>query len=626
MKQILEFTYISNNTKKAYLVDDSVDLKTIGVTYSPEDSVHRRNFFICSTYAIPVTIQQTNLNTGAVTTTTGYIQTSATPTITNYLHSPCYWLSDTTYVNNTKDIMVSNVGYFDLLPSESIPYYKHGINYVSLYGNDELQKQYLRTHGGEVPTLAPFVNWKVYLSNKFMPQINITWDVENLDFNTLQYGRIHIEAYDTQQIVFSKVFDLGTINYLDIPYKSSYSNIASIVDKTFNPNLIAELLPTIIGVRVNFIYKLEDGEQASTSQMYFVCYKNNNRPSNIHGYVEGVEEDGSSLEIVMGYPQDDEDYQDLIDEKFSMKTPQGIIDENKQLSINGIGNLNYAITMAKVKDFTTWLWNSNFIDDIKLLNNTPIENVLSIKVFPFEIYNSTQSNIKLGNVESTVTGAVIPNAYNCVKTFAKTTVKIFYNNFLDIEYTNIYLYLPFIGIKEISAKTCMGKSLEVAYIYDIITGGCKAMIYIDDILTYEFEGAIGVEIPLTSNNRVAYEQAFITSAIGTVTSIATENYVGAIANLSAMASNQFHTSTSGKFTPSLEGFSPRDIVIIYDRPSYQDIDTFAHTYGRVCKLSLNLGTCKGFTQLNENIDLSGLDCDQAERDELVTLLTSGVYF
>lgn len=626
MKQILEFTYISNNTKRAFFVDDSVDLKSIAITYSPEDTVHRRNFFICSTYAIPITIQQTNLNTGVITTSTGYIQSGIAPTVSSPLHNPCYWFSETTYVTNTRDIMVSDVAYFDLLPSETIPYYKHGINYVALYGDDARQQEYLRTHGGDIPRTAPTADWIIYFSQSEKPTINIVASINGLEDDQLKTAIVHVEAYDFENLL-PVTYEVANVAYTSIPYRTNYYLLSSIVDKAFNPNLIAEIANiTRPYVKVNLLYYDENNEQKSTSQMYFIVNPRVNSPTNPHGYIPTVEQDGSTIEIRMGYPEDDEDYQDIIDDIDAMSKPSDNLDPNKHITSNGVGNRQYAITTSKVNELCNYLWNSSLLDDLKLINNNPIENIVSLKIFPFEIVSGTQVPILLGNVETTVTGVPIPSTFNAVRVIASGLVKPFYNNFLDLDgYTSLQIQLPFIGMKELSPSLCMGKAINVQYIIDIISGACKAMIYIAGSLMYQYEGSIGIEVPLTSSNRAQMESAYVTSALGTVLNIATENYMGAISSAVSGALSQFHSQTSGRFTPNCEGYSPRGIYLKYNRPDYQDIATFNHTHGRMCNLSLNLGSLKGFTKCAEGVDLKGVNANQTEKDELLSLLTSGIY-
>ena len=57
------------------------------------------------------------------------------------------------------------------------------------------------------------------------------------------------------------------------------------------------------------------------------------------------------------------------------------------------------------------MWSDSFFDNIKLINNSPIENVVSVKAIPCDFLTEASKNIVLGNVETTVQGNPLTNNY-----------------------------------------------------------------------------------------------------------------------------------------------------------------------------------------------------------------------
>ena len=58
-----------------------------------------------------------------------------------------------------------------------------------------------------------------------------------------------------------------------------------------------------------------------------------------------------------------------------------------------------------------FIWTDNFMKNIKLLNNSPIENIVSVKAIPSIFDGTEEKHVVCGNVDTNVTGIVITN--NC---------------------------------------------------------------------------------------------------------------------------------------------------------------------------------------------------------------------
>lgn len=399
-----------------------------------------------------------------------------------------------------------------------------------------------------------------------------------------------------------------------------------------------------------------DGDTQLTQQC--VSFISNN-PSNTDGWAGAnnsycgknyskVNEisDASTIKNVLGLFEEDK-YEDKNEESDDITDSEGY-------STTGLLTETHALTQGRINQFGGVLWGKGMFEKFELINNSPIENVVSCKAFPFNI-DGAEEEIVCGNVAMGVNGKLVASNWDGFKRdIGEIKVTGYYNSFLDFEpFTKLAIFLPFIGFKMLDCSLFMNKMLKVRYIVDLVTGTCKAILFADGVPVNSFDGQIGIDIPVTSSNRAQVEAGYISSFIDTVgqvasfnpatqttyakppknpgtTSMTTAGAVGAVANVTggiwdAIASNQFHAQTGGGISPSCMAYETRDVYLIYDRPTYQDISGFAHTYGRLCRLTRRIGGLKGFTKTSIDIDLSGIPCTDIEREEIRNILSTGFY-
>ena len=101
----------------------------------------------------------------------------------------------------------------------------------------------------------------------------------------------------------------------------------------------------------------------------------------------------------------------------------------------------YKLTELQLQQLGNFLWQDDFITNIKLINNSPIENIVSVKAIPCLFTGTETKTVVCGNVDTGVSGVVITNNY-LKKTIGTISVSNWYNNFIDYENTKITLYLP----------------------------------------------------------------------------------------------------------------------------------------------------------------------------------------
>lgn len=328
-------------------------------------------------------------------------------------------------------------------------------------------------------------------------------------------------------------------------------------------------------------------------------------------------EDGSTFEVLAGQGNPEDDYTPPEDNDDDPNHEEEVVIET-----SGALASCYSMTKERLQSLGNFLFSSGFLDNILLINNSPIENILSIKAIPFTI-SGTSENIKLGNVDTGIFG---DKCSECLKyTLGSFTINEKYHSFLDYApFTSVEIYLPFIGLCDLDVNVLVNRTITINYIVDCITGSLKVQLLYNSKPLYQFNGTIGVDIPIASSNRAQVELGLLSSGIGAIGSIASGNVMGAVYSGLNMASSQYHTNTSGTASANTEFHNNRTCYIIINRPKADVINAYNSTHGKPCNLTKRLGNLTGMTKVNKDVQLKNISCTEEERNLIREMLTNGI--
>lgn len=269
----------------------------------------------------------------------------------------------------------------------------------------------------------------------------------------------------------------------------------------------------------------------------------------------------------------------------------------------------YAISGDGCRQFGNFLWNGSLLDNLKLINNNPVGNVVSVKIFPLNMQSNNEKTITLGNVSTGVKGDVILTSKKVVLS-GSLTIERLYNNFNDFEpYTTMELFVPFYGYRPIPCEMAYG-TLELRWIFDYITGLMLCEIMKDGYVAMTISANCGVEIPIAYSNRVEIEKSFITG----ITSVS--GIMGALLEDRQTSSIGSPSPDCGLYTP----YTPF-VKITTNNPIYPS--NYGHSIGYACEKGGYLREFSGFTVVSD-IELT-CPCTAEERERILALLKSGVY-
>ena len=478
------------------------------------------------------------------------------------------------------------------------------------------------------------VKWDLYIDGSKNPLYKLTWDCA--DIPKSDYSKVKL-LFCAQDDALLNTYIVKDTKYYDYNNKSVKLNYHDIHKEVWGD--MGELVKGVITIIVQFKYFESPTvvPKGTSSYMYcelFPSEKDGHMYGNIgfcdvgeHStwFVKTASGDGSTFTAhdgtagSDGYTKDD-------DKGYNDNKDKDDDDDDTNVLSSGIGVLTSTFHMTKERlvQLGQFLWGASIFDEFSLINNNPIENIISCKAIPYAISGTTQE-ITLGNVKTGVNGEKISQNFS-KQTIGSVAIAEHYHNFLDYApYTNVIIYLPYIGFKELDASLVMGKTIRIEYTLDVITGGCLAQIYVGKIRLYEFTGNIGIDISITASNRAQVESAYINAGVGVVSSAMSGNVTGAVNSIIGAATSQYHYSGTGNPSPSCVASTNRTCYVVIDRPQYQPLKAFNHTRGRMCCLSKTIGSLKGYTVCDGNIDISGISATDEEKEELIKILSSGFF-
>lgn len=294
----------------------------------------------------------------------------------------------------------------------------------------------------------------------------------------------------------------------------------------------------------------------------------------------------------------------------------------------------YLASKTDLASLATYLWGAGFdLDTLKKIFASPIDSILHCLGIPLAL-TSTEllRDVYLGNVNSNVQMKPVSSQVVVVDC-GSIDLDEFYGSYLDYApYTRLSLYLPYIGVVNISVDDVMGKEVSVKYYVDVLTGACLALVKADDNVLYHYTGACGIDVPLTASDYTSVISglwgAVTTVASGIATAVtggaAAPLLVGSVAQTAnnVMASKP-QTQRSGGFTAITGLMDVQYPHIILEIPEQCHVNNQNRFKGYPIHKDYTLSDLTGYTEI-EAIHLENMTCTDTELQEIETLLEGGV--
>ena len=296
----------------------------------------------------------------------------------------------------------------------------------------------------------------------------------------------------------------------------------------------------------------------------------------------------------------------------------------------------YNPTKAQLKDLSDFMWSNLFdLDTYKKLFSDPMQSIIGLAIVPVQPNTSGSKNVMFGIIDSGVAMTTIGNQYvqlNC----GSVDIEKWIGSFMDYSpYTKVSIYLPYIGIHELSADDIMDGSINVVYNIDVLSGACGCFIkHSTRGVLYSYNGSCITNIPLTSQNFSAAIQnavSAVCSGAGIIAGIATGaapvTAMSAAGLLNSAANTALNSKPSVQRSGSLGGsagiLSVQKPYVIIERPNISVPASVQNYVGQTANITMSLGSCHGFTMC-EYVHINSINATSEEIKEIEALLKEGV--
>lgn len=304
--------------------------------------------------------------------------------------------------------------------------------------------------------------------------------------------------------------------------------------------------------------------------------------------------------------------------------------------VTGKASSLYAIynpTLAQLNSLGAWLWSSDFIDQILKLFSDPMQAIIGLhKVFATPATGAEQ-NIKVGYLDSGVPSKIVTEQYTTIDCGSVDCAEYFGNVFDYSPYTNIQIYLPFIGIVDLSTSDVMRSKVNVVYHVDVLSGACLAEIKVtrDNYggTLYQYAGNASVTMPISSGSYIGVISNVVGVAARAVSGFAVGGVAGAAAGgvsgvLSAHGGTQ--VQHSGGFSGNAGAMGIKKPYLIIERPQTEIAEKAETLQGYGSNKYVSLSECTGYTRVKA-VHVDKIEkATSAEKDMIEEALKSGVIF
>ena len=299
----------------------------------------------------------------------------------------------------------------------------------------------------------------------------------------------------------------------------------------------------------------------------------------------------------------------------------------------------YSPSTSQLRSLASYLWTSDFVDNIKKMFGDPMDVIIGLTQLPFTVPTGASTTVKAGFID---TGIAMPRVSQQYIDFNMGSIKYgsYWGNALDFDpYTKVQIYLPFIGFRTLNTNDVINSTVSLKYRIDCLTGSVTAWVSSGDFVKYEFSGQCGASIPVTSQNYNNVINTAInivstvgtgiiggvaTGGLGTMASMATVNGISNVASGVASGGMKPTVQRSGGMGGATSLMGMRTPFLVFQRPKTSLPSNYNTNYGYACNKYLKLSNCRGFTQV-EHMHLQVEGATDDEMKEIENILHKGVF-
>lgn len=290
---------------------------------------------------------------------------------------------------------------------------------------------------------------------------------------------------------------------------------------------------------------------------------------------------------------------------------------------------------ATIRNIAAFMWSTSFdIDTIKKIFANPIDAILGLHIVPCATFPDGTKEIKIAGIGTGYSSDYTTHQYMPVDCGSIDIPKK-WGSYLDYSpYTRTQIFLPYIGFRDIDIDDIQGKTVQLRYLIDILSGSCNAELSVptDDghhAILYSWAGQCAAQIPVTSGDLRGAISGAVSVAASLGAALATGGATAAIGAGATVAYNMFSQKTHIQRSGSVSGaggfIAGQRAYIVRSQPNIALPAEQNKFSGYPSFVTTTLSGLRGYNEV-ESIHLENIPATNSELDEIETLLKGGVIF
>ena len=337
----------------------------------------------------------------------------------------------------------------------------------------------------------------------------------------------------------------------------------------------------------------------------------------------------------------DDPYMDIDDSEPSGPAEGSGIPESDPVDIPGLPTVSVTDTgfvglfnpnLAQVQNLADYMWTGLFdINTYKKIFADPMDCILGFNMVPVDVpAGSVPVPVRVGNISTGILMYVATSQWVEVDC-GSITLELPYGCYLDYApYSKFSLYLPYIGIVELSTDDVVGKTLTLKYHVDVLSCSCVAFLKCGDSVLYQFTGSCGYSIPLTGDSfkQTVANVVSIAATVGGVVASGGISAPAAVAAGASVTSNVMNSKPeihrSGAIGSSAGLLGLQKPYLIMELPNACKPAKQYHYLGYPGFITVKISNLSGFASF-ESVILDGIGCTSEERQMIESYCSGGIY-
>ena len=289
----------------------------------------------------------------------------------------------------------------------------------------------------------------------------------------------------------------------------------------------------------------------------------------------------------------------------------------------------YQVSDASLSALGVWMWDPSWESSLVKNVTDPMQNIISFAAIPLSSELSVVADtIQIGNKKSAIAANKL-TASVIQKDMGTIDITELGKAFYDYSpYQKLQIYLPYIGKRELNPDDYMNGKIHLVYQIDCYTGQCIAHLQaIKNGKTYvvdSYNGNVLAQYPLTGANYLSAYQASINGLMTMMSGAMSGSPSSVVGGAMDVITAKPTYEKSGTLTGASGRYGVKTPYVFFDTPQMIEAQNYRLLHGYPSNTYQKLSDCKGFTQV-KYIDVSGIEMTDAEKQELISLLESGVY-